>query len=189
MFYSSPTSNTIKSRIDNLSIQLNCVCHDAHLSLDPNCLLEAIHSTFRTISQSRRTIIITLSIVPFQNIYQGSQDIKACILSPHLRALSQIPSCLLRPMHFPFLTVLVALTTFMYVSATPSVFSRSCHAVGKYCQQGSDCCSDACAYTSDCSAKTCVDDDSILIGELARRESESRFCLHIDAVVHSTIHS
>lgn len=113
---------------------------------------------------------ITISFVPFQNIYQGSQDIKACILSPHLRALSQTSSCLLRPMHFSFLAVLVALTTFMYVSATPSVFSRSCRAVGKNCQQGSDCCSDACAYTSDCSAKTCVDDSSILIGELARRE-------------------
>ncbi|KAG1767954.1 hypothetical protein EDD22DRAFT_844291 [Suillus occidentalis] len=58
-------------------------------------------------------------------------------------------------MRFSFLAVLVALTA-----------SISCRAVGKACEQGSDCCSDACAYKSDCSGKVCIDDDSILIEEL-----------------------
>ncbi|KAG1745150.1 hypothetical protein EDB19DRAFT_471553 [Suillus lakei] len=74
-------------------------------------------------------------------------------------------------MRFSFLAVLAALTASMYVSATPSVFSRDCRAVGKTCEQGSDCCSDACAYKSDCSGKVCIDDDSIHgMQELARRE-------------------
>ncbi|KIK46180.1 hypothetical protein CY34DRAFT_448723 [Suillus luteus UH-Slu-Lm8-n1] len=136
--------------------------HDAEPSSDP-----------KQYSQSRPTMTITLSFVPFQNVYQGSQVINVCRLSPRLRviqALSQTSSRLLRPMRFSFLAVLVALTASMYVSATPSVFSRSCRAVGKVCEQGSDCCSDACAYKSDCSGKVCIDDDSILIEELVRRE-------------------
>lgn len=148
--------------------------HDTEASSDPNCLFEAIHSSFRTIDITEPTSDDYYPILfPFQNVYQGSQGIKACRLSPRLRfiqALSQISSRLLRPMRFSFLTVLVALTASMYVSATPSVFSRSCRAVGKACEQGSDCCSDACAYKSDCSGKVCIDDDSILIEELVRRE-------------------
>ncbi|KAG1729241.1 hypothetical protein EDB19DRAFT_1938896 [Suillus lakei] len=64
-------------------------------------------------------------------------------------------------MRFSFLAVLAALTA-----------SMDCRAVGKTCEQGSDCCSDACAYKSDCSGKVCIDDDSIHgMQELARREN------------------
>lgn len=143
--------------------------HDAEPSSDPK---QYVSSRFHKIpdsfhmcqSQSLPTMTITLSFVPFQNVYQGSQVINACRLSPRLRViqtLSQTSSRLLRPMRFSFLAVLVALTASMYVSATPSVFSRSCRAVGKVCEKGSDCCSDACAYKS--VSFLCTRDPDILL--------------------------
>ncbi|KAG1776396.1 hypothetical protein EV702DRAFT_1110618 [Suillus placidus] len=75
-------------------------------------------------------------------------------------------------MRFSLLTVIAALTAVLSVSATQVVFSRACTADGEACSQSSECCSGYCADNY-----------------LARRESESCFCLRIGVVVHGSIPS
>ncbi|KAG1876376.1 hypothetical protein F4604DRAFT_1761199 [Suillus subluteus] len=51
-------------------------------------------------------------------------------------------------MHFSLLAVIASLTAFMFVSATPAVFSRACTETGGYCKESSQCCSGICFITS-----------------------------------------
>ncbi|KAG1846046.1 hypothetical protein DFJ58DRAFT_799614 [Suillus subalutaceus] len=47
-------------------------------------------------------------------------------------------------MHFSLLAVIASLAAFMFVSATPAVFSRECTANGGECKESSECCSGIC---------------------------------------------
>ncbi|KAG1846047.1 hypothetical protein DFJ58DRAFT_799622 [Suillus subalutaceus] len=51
-------------------------------------------------------------------------------------------------MHFSLLADIASLTAFMFVSATPAVFSRACTETGGYCQESSQCCSEICLISS-----------------------------------------
>ncbi|KAG1776397.1 hypothetical protein EV702DRAFT_1110626 [Suillus placidus] len=91
-------------------------------------------------------------------------------------------------MRFSLLAVIAALTAVMSVSATPAVFSRECTADGGSCGQSSECCSGDCGYNFACGGM-CWPASSQNSEELARRESESCFCLRIGVVVDGSIPS
>ncbi|KAG0697755.1 hypothetical protein DFH29DRAFT_1021346 [Suillus ampliporus] len=57
------------------------------------------------------------------------------------------------------------------VDVSPAVFTMICHSIGKTCKEGSDYCSDTCAYKSDCSGKVCDDDSLLDIQGLVHRGS------------------
>ncbi|KAG2109932.1 uncharacterized protein F5147DRAFT_690912 [Suillus discolor] len=72
-------------------------------------------------------------------------------------------------MHLSSLAVMAALTASVYISTTLATSNDTCLAVGKYCDEDSQCCSDACTWKSDCTEKYCVAIDNILDLEELRR--------------------
>ncbi|KAG2156860.1 uncharacterized protein EDB93DRAFT_872368 [Suillus bovinus] len=58
------------------------------------------------------------------------------------------------------LAVVAALTASMYVSrALATTSNKRCNAIGNYCDEDSDCCSDTCQWDTACTHKTCISDD------------------------------
>ncbi|KAG1834783.1 hypothetical protein EV424DRAFT_1551980 [Suillus variegatus] len=72
-------------------------------------------------------------------------------------------------MHLSSLAVVAALTASVYISTTLATSNDTCLAVGKYCDDDSQCCSDACTWKADCTEKYCVAIDNILDLEELRR--------------------
>ncbi|KAG2056031.1 hypothetical protein BDR06DRAFT_953464 [Suillus hirtellus] len=72
-------------------------------------------------------------------------------------------------MHLSSLAVVAALTASMYISTTLATSNDTCLAAGKYCNDDSQCCSDACTWKTDCTEKYCVAIDNILDLEELRR--------------------
>ncbi|KAG2056024.1 hypothetical protein BDR06DRAFT_953456 [Suillus hirtellus] len=60
------------------------------------------------------------------------------------------------------LAAVAALIASMSISTTLASYDDTCLAVGKYCDDDSQCCSDACTWQTDCSEKYCVAYDSML---------------------------
>lgn len=60
------------------------------------------------------------------------------------------------------LAAVAALIASMSISPTLASFDDTCLATGEYCNEHSECCSDACTWETDCSEKYCVTYDSML---------------------------